>query len=286
MTSIGDGAFAGCSSLTFITIPYGVTRIGKETFEGCSQIESVYILKSKTNIGYYSFPVFPVLHGIKCAIIPDTVTSIGEEAFYGCYNLRKVEIPKSVESIGEKAFWSCPIKEVKLPPDTEYKPDSFDEVTKVVRAKVTISYSHDSEEHKAWVRKLAKDLVKNGVEVLLDQWELRLGKDKHFFMEKAISNAERVICIMTSNYRKKTENLEGGVGYEYSIIKGEISENLLGNKFLPILREGSYKDSCPIIFKDKMYLDFRRDDSYENSLNILLREIFRAESIASKNTNE
>ena len=89
--------------------------------------------------------------------IGDEVTSIGKEAFYGCFNLRKVEIPKSVKSIGERAFECCPIKEVKLPFNTEYKPDSFDEVTKVVRAKVTISYSHDNKEHKDWVRKLATE---------------------------------------------------------------------------------------------------------------------------------
>ena len=41
--------------------------------------------------------------------------------------------------------------------------------------KVFISYSHDSELHKSWVENLAGRLVKNGVDVVFDQWDLRLG---------------------------------------------------------------------------------------------------------------
>ncbi|MEG0758912.1 MAG: leucine-rich repeat domain-containing protein, partial [Raoultibacter sp.] len=35
VTSIGGGAFYGCSSLTSITIPEGVTSIGQYAFRGC-----------------------------------------------------------------------------------------------------------------------------------------------------------------------------------------------------------------------------------------------------------
>jgi hypothetical protein len=34
--------------------------------------------------------------------------------------------------------------------------------------KVFISYSHDSEEHKAWVEDLARFLVSNGIDVVID----------------------------------------------------------------------------------------------------------------------
>ena len=43
--------------------------------------------------------------------------------------------------------------------------------------KVFLSYSHDSPTHKQWVRKLATDLRKNGVDDILDQWDLCHGKD-------------------------------------------------------------------------------------------------------------
>lgn len=38
VTSIGDGAFAGCTGLTSISIQDGVTSIGKDAFAGCSNL--------------------------------------------------------------------------------------------------------------------------------------------------------------------------------------------------------------------------------------------------------
>ena len=81
VTSIGGGAFAGCSSLTEVTIPEGVTSIGEWAFEGCSNLTK--------------------------AIIPEGVTSIGKGAFLSCRSLTEVTIPKSVTSIGELAFYGC-----------------------------------------------------------------------------------------------------------------------------------------------------------------------------------
>jgi hypothetical protein len=37
VTSIGNGAFSGCTGLTSVTIPSGVTSIGEGTFYKCSR---------------------------------------------------------------------------------------------------------------------------------------------------------------------------------------------------------------------------------------------------------
>jgi len=43
---------------------------------------------------------------------------------------------------------------------------------------VFISYSWDSEAHKEWVLNLANNLIKNGIGVLLDQYDPSAGKKK------------------------------------------------------------------------------------------------------------
>ena len=42
VTSIGDGAFAACSSLTSVVIPSRVTSIGDEAFSYCTGLMGIY----------------------------------------------------------------------------------------------------------------------------------------------------------------------------------------------------------------------------------------------------
>ncbi len=67
-------------------------------------------------------------------------------------------------------------------------------------SKVFISYSHDSEEHKAWVADLARFLISNGIDVVIDAWNLRRGEDIPKFMEDGLSSADRVLMICTERY--------------------------------------------------------------------------------------
>ncbi len=127
VTSIGDSAFYGCSSLTNITLPDGVTSIGDSAFEMCSSLTSITIPDSVTWIGDRAFcnclsltsitipdGVTSIgMHAFWCCLrlksitLPDSVTCISDYAFYRCSSLTSITIPNSVTSIGDSAFYAC-----------------------------------------------------------------------------------------------------------------------------------------------------------------------------------
>ena len=104
VTSIGNYTFTGCSGLTSLTLPSGVTEIGESAFQDCSGLTSLTLPSGVTSIGNCAFYD---CSGLTSLTIPSGVTSIGNYAFYGCSGLTSLTIPSGVTSIGKWAFRGC-----------------------------------------------------------------------------------------------------------------------------------------------------------------------------------
>lgn len=139
--------------------------------------------------------------------------------------------------------------------------------------KCFISYSWDGEEHQSWVRRLASKLQNSGVETFLDQWDVYPGINLAQYMETSIRDSDYVILVCTHNYAKKANLGLGGVGYEKSIVTGEIYGQHKTKKFIPILR-GDPELSRPSYLKSRAYIDFRDEAKFEKSSEEILRHIF------------
>ncbi len=138
---------------------------------------------------------------------------------------------------------------------------------------VFISYSHDSEDHKAWVLQLATRLRYNGVNTILDRWNLDLGTDVAAFIERGLSESNRVLCICSESYVRKANLKEGGVGYEKKIMTAEIMADLDANWVIPVIRDNTGKDLVPTFLRGCVYVDFLDDLRYEEKYEELLRSL-------------
>ena len=142
VTTIGKGAFAGCSSLSAVTIPDSMTLIDATAFADCTSLTRVTIPASVTEIGNAVWNVFDgcsaltaidadpqnqsfaskdgilydktmerllVCPGGKTGVltIPDGVKAVVVMAAIGCDKLTGIKIPDSLTDISFHAFQNC-----------------------------------------------------------------------------------------------------------------------------------------------------------------------------------
>ena len=113
---LGDWAFYGCSGLTSLTLPSGVTSIGNYAFYGC--------------------------RGLTSMTIPSGVTVIGEGAFRGCSGLTSIYVyPENLPELESGIFSGCNAQNctVYVPKGTydDYKASEFGYFEKIVEFDAT-----------------------------------------------------------------------------------------------------------------------------------------------------
>lgn len=141
-----------------------------------------------------------------------------------------------------------------------------------------ISYSWDDEAHRAWVKSLGERLVLNGVNARLDQWHVSPGESLTQFMEHEVSESDKVLVVCTPLYAQRSLQRAGGVGYEQQMITGQIAAGVPRNKFIPILRRGTFvpgpECGIPAQFAGILALDMTSAAREEAAFEQLLRAVF------------
>lgn len=80
---------------------YTVKNIGKNAFTGCTSLSSITLPEGLTNIEYYAFSFCSSLSSIT---LPEGLMNIGDEAFDSCTSLSSITLPDSIETVGKNPF--------------------------------------------------------------------------------------------------------------------------------------------------------------------------------------
>jgi hypothetical protein len=144
--------------------------------------------------------------------------------------------------------------------------------------KVFISYSWTTPEHEEWVLSLGKRLISDGIDVVLDKWDLKEGHDLYDFMESMVKSPEinKVLIILDKIYSERADSRKGGVGTETQIISPKIYKDVSQEKFIPIVRERNEDNEAyiPTFLDGRVYIDLSSDEHFEDNYESLLRNIY------------
>ena len=117
VTSIGEMAFLGCTSLKTVKLSTGVAKIEKNAFGSCSALQEVQVAKDNPNFSsldgvLYSkaqdtLVIYPAAKTDAAYTIPSGVTSVAMYAFSENHYLETLTIPNSLIKVGDSAFFNC-----------------------------------------------------------------------------------------------------------------------------------------------------------------------------------
>lgn len=144
--------------------------------------------------------------------------------------------------------------------------------------KVFISYSWSSPGHQSLVQQWAEQLVADGIDVVLDIYDLKEGNDKFVFMERMVTDptVTHVLVICDKAYSEKADARKAGVGTESQIISKEVYDKVEQSKFIPIACEFSDDGDpfLPTFLKSRIWIDFSSPEAVNQNWERLIRLIF------------
>ena len=120
---------------------------------------------------------------------------------------------------------------------------------------------------------LADRLTEEGIEVLLDQYEIP-GNSLTSFMQDGIAKADKVIIVGTPRYKEKANSHKSGTNIEDQIINIHMGRDFTNPKFIPVLRKGGFADSFTVMVSDRFGFDFSDDAKFESEFERLVGGLY------------
>lgn len=144
--------------------------------------------------------------------------------------------------------------------------------------KVFISYSWSNQQHQELVKHWADRLIADGIDVVLDIYDLKEGDDKYAFMELMVTDTlvTHVLVICDRKYAEKANARKAGVGTESQIISSEVYEQVKQSKFIPIVCEfgDDGEPVLPAFMKSRMWINFSSLESENENWEQLIRLLY------------
>ncbi|WP_241176990.1 SEFIR domain-containing protein [Citrobacter portucalensis] len=141
--------------------------------------------------------------------------------------------------------------------------------------KVFISYSWSSPTHKERVKAIADRLLSDGVDVVIDIYDLKEGHDKNSFMEKMVvdKSITNVLVMCDSAYAEKADNKQSGVGTESQIISQQVYTKVEQSKFIPIVCEFDENSEpyLPVFMSSLIWIDLSTPEKENHNWERLVR---------------
>jgi hypothetical protein len=142
-------------------------------------------------------------------------------------------------------------------------------------ARVFISYSHNSQEHKEDVLDLADRLREHGIDAWIDQYVQSPPEGFPRWMRNQIRESNYVLVVCSKQYQSRFEGLsEPGVGlganWEGEIITQELYEAEGKNtKFIPVVLDSDNIQYIPVPLRAAKRFDLSAIDGYEDLYRLL-----------------
>lgn len=107
---IGESAFRGVTTLSFVDLPSTIETIGSYAFEETYALKKIAI---PPNVKVIKSCTFRRSLGLEQVFLPEGLERIEDYAFYECVELKMIKIPRSVKYIGSNVFGFTRLKDIE-----------------------------------------------------------------------------------------------------------------------------------------------------------------------------